>query len=460
MTDEEFEKMLAGLPVKNEDADPISRAAANVRQPTASSVSSPSFTVIPDQEEDSFFDKAGRFARGFGAGYAGKGEDYLESVRNQRQQKDMKLLQASALDARAIQQAIQGEDMPKAIDVLVDRMSILERMGEDTSDTKMLRDALLRGRPDIVMGELNTFLNALPKQTIDPKMITDQGQMVTQRLGGDPTAQTVAGFTPEEPDKPATLRALEERARLAGIPEGSEAYKRFMEFGGGSYQETAKLGVKYRNGTIINYPAFGDPIVYENGVRITDPAGIETAIKAGIDSGILEAGGIAGAQALAKGQEERSQEVINRGRSAAESTALLRRTLSLLDSIPTGGLAAAKLAATDFLGVTGADEGELSANLGRAVLSQLRETFGAAFTEREGARLDRLSARFGRSTASNQRIIQQALMIATESANRAIARAEDDGDIETASEIEDMLLFEVAPQKQRIKVDAEGNIID
>ena len=233
-----------------------------------------------------------------------------------------------------------------------------------------------------------------------------------------------------------------------------------MEFGGGSYQETAKLGVKYRNGTIINYPAFGDPIVYENGVRITDPTAIETAIKAGIESGILEAGGIAGAQALAKGQEERSQDVINRGRSAAESTALLRRSINLLNTIPTGGLAAAKLAATDFLGVTGADEGELSANLGRAVLSQLRETFGAAFTEREGARLDRLSARFGRSTASNKRILEQALAIAEDSANRAIARAEDDGDTETAAEIEDMLLFDVAPQKQRIRVDANGDIID
>lgn len=197
MTDEEFERMLAGLPVKNEDADPISRAAANVRQPTASSVSSPAFKVIPDQEKDSFFNKAGRFARGFGAGYAGKGDEYLESLKNQRQQKDMKLLQATALDARNIQTAIQNEDFPKAIDVLVDRMSLLEKMGEDTSDTKMLRDALVRGRPDIVMGELNTFLSSLPKQTIDPKMLTDQGQMVTQRLGGDPTARTVAGFTPE-----------------------------------------------------------------------------------------------------------------------------------------------------------------------------------------------------------------------------------------------------------------------
>jgi len=216
MTDEEFERMLAGLPVKNEDADPISRAAANVRQPTASSVSSPAFKVIPDQEKDSFFNKAGRFARGFGAGYAGKGDEYLESLKNQRQQKDMKLLQATALDARNIQTAIQNEDFPKAIDVLVDRMSLLEKMGEDTSDTKMLRDALVRGRPDIVMGELNTFLSALPKQTIDPKMLTDQGQMVTQRLGGDPTAQTVGGYQPAE-----SYRAMTDQERTSfGIPEG------------------------------------------------------------------------------------------------------------------------------------------------------------------------------------------------------------------------------------------------
>ena len=416
LDEERFQAMMAGLPEASQQPsmrEPVARSAS--RTETA-------FRPIQQQEEDSFFNKAGRFARGFAAGSVGQGQEYIESLKNQRKQKDMKLLQATALDARTIQQAIQNENIPKAVDVLVDRMNLLEQMGEDASDTKMLRDALVGGRPDIVMGELNTFLSSLPKQAIDPKMLTKGGQFVTQTLGGDPTAQTVAGFIPEEPGKPATL--------------------------------------KYRNGTIINYPAFGDPIVYENGVRITDSTKIEEAIKAGIDSGILEAGGIAGAQALAKGQEERSQEVINRGRSAAESTALLRRTLSLLDSIPTGGLAAAKLAATDFLGVTGADEGELSANLGRAVLSQLRETFGAAFTEREGARLDRLSARFGRSTASNQRIIQQALMIATESANRAIARAEDDGDIETASEIEDMLLFEVAPQKQVIKVNADGDIIE
>ncbi len=202
MTDEEFERMLAGLPEGNQGAMP--------RQPVASSASRPAFTAIPDRRDDSFLKKAGRFAMGFGAGYAGRGDEYLESLENKRKQKDMRLLQATALDARAIQQAIQSENMPKAVDVLVDRMNLLEQMGEDTSDTKMLRDALIGGRPDIVMGELNTFLSSLPKQTIDPKFVTSEGQMITQRLGGDPMAQTIAGYQtdPEDSYRPLTPEEL------------------------------------------------------------------------------------------------------------------------------------------------------------------------------------------------------------------------------------------------------------
>ena len=192
MTDEEFERMLAGLPEGNQQAQE--------RQPVARSASRPAFRAIPERTEDSFFKKAGRFAQGFGAGYAGRGDEYIESLTDKRKQKEFKLLEATALDARSIQDAIQSENMPKAVDILVDRMNLLEQMGEDTSDTKMLRDALVSGRPDIVMGEINTFLSSLPKQTIDPKMLTDQGQMVTQRLGGDPTARTVAGFTTEVED--------------------------------------------------------------------------------------------------------------------------------------------------------------------------------------------------------------------------------------------------------------------
>ena len=194
LEEERFQAMMAGLPEASQQP--------SMREPAARSASraETAFRPIKQQEEDSFFNKAGRFARGFAAGSVGQGQEYIESLKNQRKQKEMKLLQATALDARTIQQAIQNENIPKAVDVLVDRMNLLEQMGEDTSDTKMLRDALVGGRPDIVMGEINTFLSSLPEQAIDPKMLTDQGQMVTQRLGGAPTARTVAGFTPEVED--------------------------------------------------------------------------------------------------------------------------------------------------------------------------------------------------------------------------------------------------------------------
>jgi hypothetical protein len=64
---------------------------------------------------------------------------------------------------------------------------------------------------------------------------------------------------------------------------------------------------------------------------------------------------------------------------------VLRRGLDILKTLETGGVQAASLAAKKFFGVESADEGELSYLLGKAVLTKLRATFGAAFTvEEEG----------------------------------------------------------------------------
>ena len=209
LEEERFQAMMAGLPEGNQQPsmrEPVARSAS--RTETA-------FRPIQQQEEDSFFNKAGRFARGFAAGSVGQGQEYIESLTNKRKQKEFKLLQATALDARSIQKAIQSENMPKAVDVLVDRMNLLEQMGEDTSDTKMLRDALVGGRPDIVMGEIDTFLKSLPEQVIDPKMVTKDGQMFIQRMGGDPTARTVAGFTAAAPEVEDNYRPMSSEELVA-----------------------------------------------------------------------------------------------------------------------------------------------------------------------------------------------------------------------------------------------------
>jgi hypothetical protein len=92
--------------------------------------------------------------------------------------------------------------------------------------------------------------------------------------------------------------------------------------------------------------------------------------------------------------------------------------------VRTGGLEAWKLAVTNAFGVTGADEAELSANLGRAVLSQLRSTFGAQFTQQEGERLASIEAGFGKSTEGNRRLLQQAKALTERVALRGINAAE------------------------------------
>lgn len=130
---------------------------------------------------------------------------------------------------------------------------------------------------------------------------------------------------------------------------------------------------------------------------------------------------------------------IDEGRDAAKGIPVLRRTLELLDLIRTGGFQTALIRARQTFGVEGADEGELTANLGQAVLGDLRATFGAAFTEREGARLERIRANLGRSTIANRRLVAQALKLAESAAERAIDDAIDAGDIRTAEEIQSLL---------------------
>ncbi len=200
LDEERFQAMMAGLPEGNQQPP--------IRQPSISSGMNQAFNVPTPKRAltDRFQDYRARVRRDMT-------ENEMVTPYARRQQQ---LLQGTIQDAQSIQQAIQGEDMPKAVDILVDRMNVLEKLGEDTSDTKMLRDALVGGRPDIVMGEINTFLSSLPKQTIDPEMITDQGQMITQRLGGAPTAQTVGGYQPAE-----SYRAMTDEERTSfGIPAG------------------------------------------------------------------------------------------------------------------------------------------------------------------------------------------------------------------------------------------------
>lgn len=151
-----------------------------------------------------------------------------------------------------------------------------------------------------------------------------------------------------------------------------------------------------------------------------------------------------GGEVAVAAKEGKDAELIKRGTSAAEATATLRRGLELMETVKTGGVNAISLAVKQRLGLEGADEGELSNSLGKAVLSQLKETFGAAFTENEGKRLERIEGNFGKSTESNIRLLKQSLRIAENTARRARLAAKAKGDISTVEDIDDLLTFSLS----------------
>jgi hypothetical protein len=143
------------------------------------------------------------------------------------------------------------------------------------------------------------------------------------------------------------------------------------------------------------------------------------------------------------GVEGRATKLIDRGLLAAESTASLRRGVELLKTVKTGGFHKVANSMKRIAGVETGDEAELVYSMSKAVLSQLRETFGAAFTAEEGKSLARIEAGFGKSSAGNERLLKRALRIAERTARRAKRSAKDRGDMATVEDIDELLTFDL-----------------
>lgn len=154
----------------------------------------------------------------------------------------------------------------------------------------------------------------------------------------------------------------------------------------------------------------------------------------------------AGGTTTAKGISARLNTQINDGIVAAEGLATINRSIELIESesVKTGGFAGLLIRAQQAVGIEGADAAELSANLARTVLSQLRPTFGAAFTEREGAKLERIEAGIGKSVKGNLRVLKQLKVIIEREARRGISAAKESNDTFSAEEIDKLMKFRIS----------------
>jgi hypothetical protein len=146
---------------------------------------------------------------------------------------------------------------------------------------------------------------------------------------------------------------------------------------------------------------------------------------------------------------KRIQGFIDSGIDAADAVGNIQSSINLLNTVDTGGFNNASLQAKKLFGIESADEAELSANLGKNVLAQLKPLFGAAFTAAEGDKLDRIEAGFGKSTAGNKRLLAESLKITERAARRGLAAAIKQDDEFTAGEIRKSLA-DIAEVKETI----------
>ena len=128
----------------------------------------------------------------------------------------------------------------------------------------------------------------------------------------------------------------------------------------------------------------------------------------------------------------RAQDAIDVGYDAAMALPVLNRALLLMDEVKTGGWNSVAIKARQAFGIESADEGELASLLGKGVLSQLRDTFGAAFTASEGQRLEGIEARMGANPETNRRLMQNAITIMNRAIDRGISAANNP---DTAAEL-------------------------
>ena len=228
---------------------------------------------------------------------------------------------------------------------------------------------------------------------------------------------------------------LENERRIAA---GQKPFATPLEYLAEEYQ---KRPINPTVQTMNNTPTLVQPIDRRGNVTQTPLSTPERELGA--------ANAMAGAKQTGEDIAKRNSAYIDAGMAAAERMPVLKRTLDLLDRVETGGLDTLKLYATNTFGVTGADEGELSANLGKSILAQLRPIFGSQFTEKEGKRLEAIESSFGKSTAVNRRLLQEAVEIAQTAAERGMDAAEAAGDTVTQKQIKRYLEKQLFEKKQR-----------
>ena len=113
-------------------------------------------------------DSIGRGLSAFGAGVAGRGQEFIQGLSNDRK---MAMLQ----DARSVQSSLSNGDVSSARNLLVKRLDLLDKLGADSSDTAGLLAKIDSGDVAGAFGDASTVVafaqeeGLLPPDPVAPK---------------------------------------------------------------------------------------------------------------------------------------------------------------------------------------------------------------------------------------------------------------------------------------------------
>lgn len=124
----------------------------------------------------------------------------------------------------------------------------------------------------------------------------------------------------------------------------------------------------------------------------------------------------------------RVQDIIDQGIESTTTINDIGRALELLNQVNTGKPEAVLLSAKQAFGLEAANEAELKSLLGRAVIANLRASFGGNPTEGERAALSEVEASFSQQGEVNKRLLNNTLNKLEAKIDKAIRAAEREND--------------------------------
>ncbi len=380
--------------------------------------------------------------RGFASGFS------LADAYGQRQQQEQDRQAQAQRQARV--QALTPEVLKGGQEARISLYQLDPDLAKTIDQGMMDNDKLMMDKLSKFNEDAGAFAASIVGQ--DPNLQRQRLMVKAQEykdMGNEAASQESLRFAGMAADDPDTLNS--ELMNDIAISKNAKTYMDLFSLGEGEQAAADQVqSSKILPGGVVAKVMKSGPVVIEDaeGNVVTGQARSDI-IRNAEQRGVELQAGRAEARTEATKSEQRAQGIIDRGVSAAESTATIRRGIELLEKVKTGGINAIDLATRRRLGIEGADEGELSNSLGKAVLGQLRETFGAAFTENEGLRLERMEASLGKSTAANKRLLQQALRMSERAAKRARSAAKARGDKETVADIDDLLSFSLSIEEDQ-----------